>query len=141
MSDWHLVLATDTNGAVTNGSLSALRAAVWNAADVKVMYRLADGTWWSRQCISACVHGSGSETVISATCLEAINTNRDATGLVVAAPVELEQHIYNSTGWRSRATGGNIDAHRLRMEWYVRDYQMNWIINPDVINWINEVEG
>ena len=138
MSDWELVYGTDASGAVDTGSLSVLRAAVMHAADVKVMYKTGN-RWWSRQCVSASIAGSGDRTIVSATCTEAVNTTARSNGLDIAGPLELEQHVYNSTGWRSRATGGAIDRSDIVvMRWYVRDYHINWIVNPDALNWINE---
>jgi hypothetical protein len=138
MSNWQLIYETDDQGAVVSGSLSGLRAAAMHAADVKVMY-YSGNNWWSRECSSVCVYGTGRGTVVSATYCEALDTERDGKGLSLASPVTLEYQIYNSTGWIRSATGGEIDAERQRrMRWYVRDYFINWIINAEVFELISD---
>ena len=138
MGDWALIYATDASGNKVSGSLGALRVAVMHAADVKVMY-LTGNRWWSRQCLSATVPTNDDNYVVSATCTEAVNTNSGANGLEVAVPLQLEQQVYNSSGWRSRATGGKLDQpDRVPMRWYVRDYHVDWFLNPDLTRWMRD---
>ena len=140
MGDWKLIYATDAAGAVTSGTLNALRSAVMHGADVRLMYKKGDN-WWSRECSSACVYRSGTTTVISATYAMALDTERDSKGLALASPVQLERHIYNSTGWRRTATGSTIDAEdRVAMRWYVRDYDIGWIIRPEIVDLIDKLD-
>jgi hypothetical protein len=129
MSDWSLIYRTNENGDVVSGSLSGLREAVLDAADVKVLYQTQGGTWWSRYCPSVTVGGSGPSTVVSAVFMHAADTVSAAGGLAFADPFAIEYHLFNSTGIRAMVKVGangevvDIDRDTLAMRWYVRDRQ------------------
>jgi hypothetical protein len=123
MSDWSLIYATDASGAVTKGSVMELRLAVMSGADVKVMYSTAPGVWWSRYCASASVRGSGASRLVSATYMEAADTQDGSQGLEFATPFAVEYQIYNSNGVQQMHKGGRTVSKVVTMRWYVRDYQ------------------
>ena len=132
MGNWTLIYRTNAEGITTFGSVSDLRAAVINGADVKVVYSPQTNIWWSRYCSSVHIRGVGGSTIVAATFMEAADTTAGGGGIEFDTPFALEYHIYNSTGVRSVLKFG-YQEHNLisqdtdnivAMRWYVKDYQL-----------------
>lgn len=137
MADWGLIYATDAAGAVTFGSLLELDRAASRGGDIKVAYRPATGVWWSRYCASVTVRGTGIARSVAATYSDALDTGDRPEGVAVGAPLQLEYHVYNSSGFRSfvrfnPATGDvHTELRRMPMRWYARDYEVplfQWLV-------------
>ena len=132
MGNWTLIYRTDAEGLTSFGSLSDLRTAVVNGADVKVIYSPQPSVWWSRYCSSVHVRGVGGTTIVAATFMEAADTTPGGGGIEFETPFAIEYHIYNSTGVRSVFKFGYQEHNLISqdtdnivpMRWYVKDYQV-----------------
>lgn len=138
---WTLVYETDSSGNQVAGSLTQLRKAVLNAADVKVIYKPSANTWWSRYCDSVTVRGGGSQTVIAATFMNAADTTSGVGGLDFEDnPFAVEHHIYNSSGrrafvklhYKERDIIQNSPS-TIPMKWFVKDYTIPWVFELDAV--------
>jgi len=132
MSDWNLIYSTNASGTPVFGTVTALRTAVMSGADVKVIYNPSGGVWWSRQCLSVSSRGGFNSPLVSATHVEALDTQDGSSGLEFNTPIALEYHIYNSNGVRNLqkiGSGGGLlfsESKKMPMRWYVKDYTVPW---------------
>ena len=133
MGTWTLVYATEPDTAssppaikILAGTLTALRDAVVNAADVKVLYRPRSGQWQAITCTNVVVRGSGIrlQVIAQGSLVLAINSP-EGNGLGA------ESFAFESGGsvaanrhdpvHRNNASGTFVPAP---LRWYVRDYEV-----------------
>ena len=133
MGIWTLVYATEPDTASTPpatkvlaGTLKALRDAVVNAADVKVLYRPRSGQWRAITCSAVLAKGSGTRLQVIAEGSLALAINSPAGNGLGA-----ESYAFDSGGFVAESrhdpvhrNNGNGAFVAAPLRWYVRDYEV-----------------
>jgi hypothetical protein len=133
MADWTLIYSSDAQGKAVKGSVNALRLAVVNGADVKILYSTGSSLWWSRYCSSVTSRVQNGNPLVAATYVQALDTTGVNGNLEFAQGGAIEYHIYNSTGMRVMMKNGSVQRGVVPMKWYVKDYDIPWFVHIDLL--------
>lgn len=136
MGTWSLIYATEPNEPklvpaikVVAGTAKALRDAVLNAADVKVLYLVKTGVWRAITC-SAVLPTTDRIQVIAQGFLALASNSPPGDGFA-AESFLFDSHGYFAHSHYDAVTGrhGSGTLAATPMRWYVRDYQLPFWAN------------